>query len=219
MKTTFVRNLIALAIMMGSACIAKAHPHMFFTSTAQFILDGQGRLSKVRIVFLIDELNTMYTFTELGVNKDGNQTLTDEETDKIAQTVIEGFGYYQYFTYMRDRRRSIPLGKPLSVSVHLHQLRLGLEFIIPLETPLVLSGQSISLQLYDPTYFTAITIGFPPVIVGGETDCAVSVIKPSETEQTRSNQLLLSQLSREETPQIEDVGAIFAETTRLICQE
>ncbi|MGI9523349.1 MAG: DUF1007 family protein [Hyphomicrobiaceae bacterium] len=219
MKIALAKFMATLAIMLSIASAAQAHPHMFFNSTAEFILDGQGRLSKLRVVFLIDELNTVYTFAELGVNKDGNQELSDEEKHKIAQNVLEGFGHYRYFTHLRDQNGAIALGKPRSVTVQLDQLRLGLAFLIPLETPLVLSGRSISLQLYDPTYFTAITIDLPPTVVGSGTECSVSVSQPSDTEQTRRSQLLLSQLSREQTPQIENVGAVFAATTRLKCQE
>ena len=54
-------------------------------------------------------------------------------------------------------------------------------------------------------------------IVGKGIPCSVTVKKPTENEQTRRSQVLLSQLSREETPETSDVGAIFAETTRLVC--
>lgn len=219
MRMAFVRALVTLPIIFAVACAAHAHPHMFFKSTAQFILDSQGRLSKLRVVFLVDELNTMYTFTELSVNKDGDNHLTSTETNKIARTVMEGFGYYDYFTYLRDSDGEVPLGKPLDVTVHLEQLRLGLAFMIPLKKPVVLEGNSISLQLYDPTYFTAISIDLLPTVTGKGPVCSVTVSQPSDTEQTRRSERLLAQLSREETPEIENVGAIFAETTRLTCRD
>lgn len=219
MKTVFIRVLMVLAMIFATAFAAQAHPHMFFSSTAKFILDGQGRLSKLQVVFLIDELNTMYTFAELGVNKDGDQTLTEEETTKIARTVLEGFGHFGYFTYLRDQSGAIALGKPLDLTVQVHQSRLGLVFLLPLKRPIALSGKSISLQLYDPTYFTAITIDLPPTVVGRGFECSVAVSQPAETDQTRQSARLLAQLSREETPQMENVGAVFAETMRLTCED
>lgn len=218
MKMAFARIAMTLAMMIAMPCIGHAHPHMFFKSTAQFILDDQGRLAKLRVVFLIDELNTVYTMAELGVNKDGDQTLSADDTRKIAKNVLEGFGHYRYFTYLSAQERAIALGRPLDLKVRLHQNRLGLVFLIPLEKPLGLKGQSVSLQLYDPTYFTAISIDLPAKIVGSGPQCAVSTHQPSNTEQTQRSQLLLSQLSREETPEDENVGAIFAETTRLTCE-
>ena len=220
LKTALLRILAPLTLLLGLACVAQAHPHMFFNSSAQFILDGKGRLAKLRVAFVIDELNTMYTFAELGVNKDGDQKLTSEETDKIARTVLAGFSHFDYFTYFRDQNGgAIALDKPKSVAVELHQHRLGLVFLLPLAKPMSLSGKSLSLQLYDPTYFTAITIDLPPRILGDGPKCSISVSQPSEMEQTRSRKMLLSQLSREETPGIQNVGAIFAETTRLTCQD
>lgn len=217
--TAFARILITLQMVLALGSAAQAHPHMFFKSTAQFILDEQGKLSKLRVVFLVDELNTTYTFAELGVNKDGDQTLTPAEKAKIAENVSEGFGFYKYFTFLRDKDNVIALGKPLGVIVQLQQLRLGLSFTIPLKKPLDLKGRSLSLQLYDPTYFTAITIGLVPTIVGKAVPCSVTVKKPTENERTRRSQVLLSQLSREETPEESDVGAVFAETTRLVCRK
>ncbi len=219
MKMAFIKSLMTLPFVFAIACAAQAHPHMFFKSTAQFVVDGKGRLSQLRVVFLVDELNTMYTLAELGVNKDGDQTLSEEEINKIAENVLEGFGHYGYFTHLSDQSGAIALGKPVDISVQLHQLRLGLSFLLPLQKPLQLSGRSLSLQLYDPTYFTAITIDLLPTFQGSGVLCSVSVSRLSDTVQSRRSKLLLSQLSREETPQEENVGAVFAETARLTCQD
>ncbi len=218
MKMAILRYLLTIPIMLAAACSAQAHPHMFFKSTAQFLLDDKGQLSQLRVVFLIDELNTLYTLAELGVNQDGDQTLSDEEVDKIAQNVLKGFGNYQFFTHLYEKQRAVALAKPTNVTVQLHQQRLGLVFLIPLESPMALKGRSLSLQLYDPTYFTEITIDLPPTIVGDSASCTVAVEQPASTEQTRQSQVLLSQLSREEKPEVENVGAMFAETTRVTCK-
>jgi len=205
--------------MLTFASAAHAHPHMFFKSTAQFVLDDRGRLTKLRVVFLVDELNTIYTFTELGVNKDGDNKLTSDESKLIARKVMDGFGEYNFFTFLQDQSGKIALDRPAATTVEIQQGRLGLAFIIPLNAPLKLTGKSIYLQLYDPSYFTAISVDLRPSVVGGGRKCSISVIKPTETEQTRRSQVLLSQLSREETPNQKNVGAIFAETTRLKCRE
>lgn len=219
MKTVVRGCLAILLILLGSAGAAQSHPHMFFRSTAQFLLDSEGRLSKLRVVFLVDELNTLYTFAELGVNQDGDQELTDEEIEKVAATILEGFGHYNYFTHLRHQHASVALGKPLGVTVQIQQRQLGLSFMIPLQTPLDPRGKSLSLKLYDPTYFTAVTIDLPPTVIGKGANCSVSVAKPADTVQTRTSQRLLSQLSREQTPEVADVGVLFAETTRLTCEQ
>lgn len=218
MKSALLTLLMTLSIMVAAASTALAHPHMFFKSTAQFILDDQGRLSQLRVVFLIDELNTLYTLAELGVNQDGDQTLSDEETNKIVSNVLEGFGHYKFFTHLYEQDRPVELAKPSNIAVQLHQQRLGLVFTLPLQTPRALKNNSLSLQLYDPTFFTHITIDLPPTIVGSGASCTVAVSQPASTQETRRSQRLLSQLSREEKPDIENVGVTFAETTRLACK-
>ena len=219
MRTAFVRSLAAILLLLTAHAQALAHPHMFFTSTAQFLFDEQGRLAKIRAVFLVDELNTLYTFAELGVNQDGDESLSDEEVNKIAKNVVEGFGHYQFFTYLKDKDTPVALEKPSNVTVQLHQKRLGLVFLIPLKTPMVVKGKTLALQLYDPTYFTEISIDLPPMVVGKASGCSVAVTKPRSTEQSRQSQMLLSRLSREEKPEIENVGVLFAETTRLTCPQ
>lgn len=218
MKLAWIRCLLVIQITAVTACSASAHPHMFFDSSAQFVLDDKGRLSKLRVVFLVDELNTLYTLAELNVNKDGDGTLTWQETEKIAQTVLKGFGYHHYFTYLRDEKGEVPLGKPLSVTAQLQKKRLGLAFVIPLKKPYPLGAKSLALQLYDPTYFTAITIDLTPTVVGAAVSCSIAVIQPNKTAEARRRQTLLSQLSREQTPTVENVGALFAQTTRVTCQ-
>lgn len=219
MKVTGFRVLLLAAIAIALPRQALAHPHMFFSSTAQFLLDDKGRLSGLRTVFLVDELNTLYTFTELGVNADGDQTLTPEEKQKIAETVVEGFGHYGFFAKLRNRFGQIDLPKPHDVSVNLQSSRLGLSFTFDLPRSFPLRNEQLSLQLYDPTYFTAISVDIPPTLVGAPHKCEVTVTKPTETEQSRESEMLLSQLSREETPEEEDIGIIFAEKTTVSCPQ
>lgn len=218
MTALVVRIVLCAALLGLSPCTVAAHPHMFFSSTAQFLTDAEGRLTGLRTVFLVDELNTLYSLTELGVNNDGDQTLDEQERDKIAESVVGGFGHYNFFTKLSNELGQIALDQPTEVTVNLVKGRLGLSFLMPLKQPQELKGKTLSLQLYDPTYFTAISIDRPPMVVGNNAICSVSVSKPSDTDDTLQTQQYLSELSREETPEEEDIGAIFAEKTVLRCQ-
>ncbi|MFV0295714.1 MAG: DUF1007 family protein [Hyphomicrobiaceae bacterium] len=218
-KSLILWGLMAFAVACGGVHPAFAHPHMYFDSTAQLVIDGEGRLARIHVVFLVDELNTLYTLTQLGARKRTHGRLSAAEKVKVEHSVYKGFTHYDFFTHLADGNGTIALEKPGTMKVAMHGGRLGIAFDVPLAKPIDVAGRQFALRLYDPTYFTAITLKSPPRLIGHGPHCAVQVIKAAQNHQKQRLQAFLAQLSREQTPNISDVGGLFTDTARLTCRK
>lgn len=196
---------------------ALAHPHMFMDTTAKFNIDDNNQLQSIRLRFVIDELNTTLTIATLGLDKDGDRKFTTEDKRKVANNVVEGFAHYNFFTYLQMKGRQISLKAPTRAEVDFVNGRLVVKMEIYLSEPLSVSGKTFTLKLYDPSYFTEVSLKQAPQIIGDNTLCHVKLRKSTPDEKSQKLQASLAQLAREETPEIENVGALFADKTRLIC--
>lgn len=106
------------------------------------------------------------------------------------------------------------LAKPVNGVASLADDRITVSFDLPLVTPLVVA-EEVVLKLYDPNYYYAYTV------VGLEdltTDTCQTDLNAFEPDQaTAELQAKLALLSREETPEQENVGRLFADQVRLTC--
>lgn len=80
---------------------------MFFDSSAQVVIGDNGRLATIRVALLVDELNTLYILTQLGVG--GHGQLSEIEKRKVESSVYKGFSDYDFFTHLADQNGEIAL--------------------------------------------------------------------------------------------------------------
>lgn len=209
--------LVYLLANLFVASSALSHPHMFMDTTAGFKLDGNNQLKSIVLRFVVDELNTTYTIATLDLDKDGDGKFSVEDKNKVATSVIKGFAHYDYFTYLQNGQKNVPLKAPTYSTVDFVNGQLVIAMEIFLRDQIAVSGKTFTLKLYDPTYFTEVTIKETPRIIGGSKQCRVKLDKAIPDENSSKLQTLLAKLSREETPELENVGALFADKTRLAC--
>ncbi|MEO1329249.1 MAG: DUF1007 family protein, partial [Pseudomonadota bacterium] len=92
--------VLSLALASLGAGRAAAHPHMFFDAQAGFVFDEQGRLAALRVAFVVDELNTLYTLQALEI--DPADGMSEAETAKLVGGMLRGLGEFGYFTDLQD---------------------------------------------------------------------------------------------------------------------
>ena len=190
---------------------------MFLDTIASFRVDENNKLKSVVLRFVVDELNTALTIATLELDKDGDKVFTSDDKEKVAKTVIKGFSHYNFYTYLQTNNKEVALKVPQKPDINLVSGKLVIAMEIYLNEPFSVSGKTFTLKLYDPTYFTEVTVVEAPKIVGDNTGCRVTFQKTRLDDKTSQLQVSLFQLSREETPEIENVGALFADETRLEC--
>ena len=216
LKKIILISVFVLVSLLAPS-VASSHPHLFLDTTASFKLDDKKQLKSVVLRFVVDELNTALTIATVGIDQDGDKVLTDEDKKKVSKTILEGFSRYSFFTYLAVDDNDLVFNPPSHMDVGILNGHLVINMEMKLSKPFSVSGKTFTLELYDPTYFTEVKIKEVPQIIGGSKQCKVEFDKTELDQRMSQLQTSLFQLSREEVPEIENVGELFADKTRLVC--
>ncbi|MBL3596103.1 DUF1007 family protein [Rhodovulum sulfidophilum] len=197
--------------------IALAHPHVFIDASAGFRFDDDGRLAKLRIVWLYDAFTTLNLYVQLGLDADGDGKLDEDDLEKIARGETDWPPDYPGDTYLFQNEAPVALGRPQHGTARMIGDRVEVSFDLPLVRPLAVDGQRTSLKLYDPEYFYAYTL--KTVLAAGSIprECRTRLIPFTPDAADAATQKLLASLSVEELPSNPDIGARFADELRLTC--
>lgn len=214
------KSIYIVAIILANFLFstnAVSHPHIFLDTTAKFKMDESNQLKSIVLNFVVDELNTTLTIATLGLDKNGDNKFSNDDKKIVANNVVEGFSHYNFFTYLQINNKKTPLNAPTHAEVDLVNGNLVIAMEIYLSKPRAVSGKTVELKLYDPTYFTEVKINERPQIIGRKKHCKVNFYKAKADENLSKLETSLFQLSREETPELENIGELFSDTTRLVC--
>jgi ABC-type uncharacterized transport system substrate-binding protein len=133
-----------------------------------------------------------------------NETAWPEGFDGAARLTIAG--------------TPVPLSHPQAMTARLDGDRLSLTFLRHLQEPRPLLGQTAEVAFYEPTYYYAFSITAAPETMPETGACQITLNPFEASDQLSSLQLTLAALGREETPEIDDVGALFADRIVLECR-
>jgi ABC-type uncharacterized transport system substrate-binding protein len=206
--------VIAISLGLGCASPALAHPHIFVDARTGFIFNEAGQLSALRIHWTYDAFTSLTLFDILDLDKDNDGALDDTDRAAIVAGETEWQDDYKGDTYLEADGADVPLAKPLNGSAWLADDRISVAFDLPLQAPLDVTDE-VLLKLYDPSYYYAYTVvGLEETDMG---DCLAELRNFEPDAATAELQAELALLSREETPEQENVGRLFADEVRLRC--
>ncbi|QYX56465.1 DUF1007 family protein [Roseovarius sp. SCSIO 43702] len=209
--------LAALAIV--SAETAQAHPHVFVDARAAFLVTDEGQLHALRISWTYDAFTTLRLFETLDLDRDGDGALDDADRAAIVAGETDWPPEYKGDTWLELGGAPRPLTRPENASALMEDERITVTFDLPLETPADLAGLEAILRLYDPIFYYAYTIhpaaGLAPDLPG---TCTTRIVPFEPDETTFALKEKLSALSREETPEDENVGRLFTDELHLSCR-
>lgn len=203
------RVLPFVAALAGPAF---AHPHVFVDAKAGFRMDNEGRLTALRITWTYDAFSSLVLFDQLALDPDGDGELDDADRAKIVRGETDWPPEYEGDTYLDLGGATVELGRPEGGVAWMAEDRVSVAFDLPIADPLA-APDGARLRLYDPVYYYAYDV------VGAEVDGTCSArIDPFVADAATSRlQATLAALSREETPDRDDVGALFADAVILAC--
>ncbi len=214
-----LRRFYAAALALTATTLApaaSAHPHMFVEARSEITINESGRLTGVRTSMLIDELTTLFTLEANGVVS-LDAPLTEGQQRAIGDGMVEGLGYYDYFTDLDVDGARLSFAEATVTDVRLEGAQLAATLELRLDAPLDLRGRSIGLALYDPTYFAAVETLAPPSLPDALDACQARLVKFEPTNLDSTTLAALGALSREETPEDERIGARFADRSTITC--
>jgi ABC-type uncharacterized transport system substrate-binding protein len=146
-KRLVLRRVAALALVLGWASPALAHPHVWVTNRAELVFAQDGALTGIRHVWTFDEGYSAYATQ--GMVEGGK--LDPAQARELAQTNIESLAESGYFTTLRAAGTRQEFETPKDAEIGLDGRRLTLSFMLPLKSPRVASR--LMLDVYDPTFF------------------------------------------------------------------
>jgi len=208
----------AAVLMMLGGERASAHPHVFLDGGAHFIFDDQGRLSAIRVIWEYDAFATLFILETLEVDGDADGVLTEEETAKVLADQMTWEGGFEGDSYLWHANTKLSLAGPENGTASLTESRLTVTFERALETPIDPGAHEVLVKLYDPTYYFAYFATHEPRIEGQAPETCRARIELFEPDSSLAAlQSSLSLLETDETPEQEDVGALFADRIVMLC--
>lgn len=211
------------AIMCGGlvACgahSANAHPHVFVDGGIDFVFGGSSTLRALELTWLYDEFETLYILSQLGLNLNEQGDVNEDDRRKLVDALSMWPDDFDGSAHLTLRDQVVSLDWPKNVDADLVDGRLKLTFLRHLSEPLDMRDQRADVAFYESTYFFAFKITNTPKLKDLDAACSAEIIpfKPEPNDASLLAQL--AALNREETPQDENVGILFADRIALQCE-
>jgi ABC-type uncharacterized transport system substrate-binding protein len=207
-------GLFAFLAGMAAGNAAVAHPHVFIEVQAGFRFDTEGRLVSLEVTWTYDAFTSLMLFDILELDKDGDGQLNDEDRAMIVKGETDWPEGYEGDTYLEANGLPVALTRPVDGSAWMADDRVGLAFDLPLQAPFD-PANDLVLRFYDPSFYYAYEV---VALEGALPDGCRTEIIPFEPDAALAElQQKLAALSREETPEQENVGRLFADEVWLRC--
>ncbi|MDJ0824190.1 MAG: DUF1007 family protein [Rhodobacter sp.] len=212
-----MRCLLCLFVFLSGLShggAALSHPHVFVDAEAGFTFDEDGRLVSLRVTWTYDAFASLMLFDILDLDKDGDGKLDDADRAIIVAGETDWPEGYEGDIHLETGAAKVALTRPANGSSWMADDRITVAFDLPLDQPLSVAGDYV-LRFYDPMYFYAYAVvAVDDSLPDG---CSAEII-PFEPDDAAEELLVqLAALSREESPEQEDVGRLFADQVWLKC--
>ena len=213
-----VSRLVATLALCLVGSVAQAHPHVYVDARAGFVID-EGRLQALRIEWRYDLLTSLYLVEILDLDRDRDGELDDADRAAIVAGETEWEPGYDGDIHLTLDGAPVAMTRPEDASAAQIDDQIVVRFTLPLADPLTLPAGEIVLRLYDPIFYYAYTIldGSDAPALPGHCQTEITPFTPDEASDALRARL--AALSREEVPEDETVGRLFADRVTLHCNE
>lgn len=220
MRRLVPASLVALAVLAPG--LAGTHPHVWVTGGAHFGVDAEGRIERIYINWTYDEFASLYLLNYLSADADGDQVLSEEDKAKILADQTQWPDDFAGDSYLFVEGAKKKMGKPVNPDTRiLPSGQVEVTFERLLETPFRpgADGPDAIVRVYDPTFYYAYEVTEPPEVRGPEGHGCTTRHVPYDPSAPGLAALRteLAALGTDETPEQQDVGALFADELRLTC--
>jgi len=198
-----------------------AHPHIFIDAGVTLVFDEDGQLGAVRVVWVYDELYSLLTVEERGLDPDFDGVLTEAERAQLSgfdMNWIDGFEG-DAFLLMGDQK--IALSDPLEWDARYENGQILTTHLRALPERIRIGEDPAILQIYDPTYYTAYEIALPTRLENAPEGCAAQLFVPDFEAAADQLREALREFAGSDDAFLETdfppVGELFAEEVRVTC--
>ena len=201
-----------------SAVPSQAHPHVFVDGGVDFVISAQKDLSALRVTWLYDAFESLFILSSLGISPNAADQLEDADRQALIEHEGNWSDDFEGSAHLSVDGQSIAMERPVDMGVDLIDGRLQVTFTRNLKSPVNLGDATAEVAFYEATYFYAFAATRRPQVFNAKGACLAEVAPFSPDAQDAAMQAALSILSKEETPQISQVGALFADKIVVRCE-
>jgi ABC-type uncharacterized transport system substrate-binding protein len=182
-------GLLGCVIMLaaGLSTGASAHPHVWVTMRSELVYGPGGIITGVRHAWTFDD--GFSAFALQGIEHKAKHAYTRAELAPLAEVNVTSLKEYGYFTRARADGRKVPMTDPVDYWLDYAAGTLTLRFTLPFKAPV--TAKSLSLEIYDPTWFVDFTFADenPFSLAGSPAGCKADVHRPTGFDTVQSQRL------------------------------
>jgi ABC-type uncharacterized transport system substrate-binding protein len=189
-----------------------AHPHVFVSTALHIVLDDQGQATGVEVRWAYDDLYSLLTFEDMGLDGDYDSKLTSTELARLDGFDLNWIAGFDGDLYVVGPAGPVLLGAPIGRGVAVENAQIITTHLRPFLSPV--TAQGLVVQAYDPTYYTAYDL------MGGVTvdgTCQTKVTPPDLTRAQQWLEELMAQQTNPDPDVFPEVGVAFADRVELSC--
>ena len=215
--TLMCRTLFAALLACIPTANALAHPHIFVEVSMAVIFEGDAPAA-VRLEWTYDDYFSLLLTTDLGIDLDGDATLTPQEADILSEAVRAWPAGYEGDLEVSQAGRVVVLGPRTD---HFATFVDGIVREVhtrPL-TGQVDGGMPLIVRAFDPSHYVAYDVT-GAITIEGRDGCSSALQSPDIAAASALVSDLLGGRSADEVGPDEafpEVGDLFAQTVTITC--
>jgi ABC-type uncharacterized transport system substrate-binding protein len=177
-----LHRLLALLLLAGALALvpgaARAHPHVWITSSSELIYAPDGSITGVRHAWTFDDMFSTYALQ--GIETKTKGVYSREELSSLAQTNVESLKEFAFFTFAKADGKKQKFNQPVDYYLEYRDSLLTLHFTLPLKTPV--KATQLSLEVFDPSFFIDFKLAEkdPVKLVGAPAACQMTFQRPTD---------------------------------------
>ena len=208
-----MRAFFAFFISLWAAQAA-AHPHVFVQTQLVLLPDAQGRVATIEVHWAYDELTSLMTLEDMGLDQDYDGVLSPGELARLQGFDLRWIAGFEGDLYLAQGGQAVQLDAPVAVETRFENgqiISVHRRAFAP-----VPAGTVLEIKAYDPTFYTEYTLAAAVQVPDG---CRVQVL---QADLGQANALLDKLL--QESPDMDDdafpaVGHAFADKVTVTCAQ
>jgi ABC-type uncharacterized transport system substrate-binding protein len=200
---------------------AWSHPHVWADMRSQLQVADDGKITGVRVEWVLDKAYAKDALDGLDANNDG--IYEPDELARLTEENLKALADYNYFVVFRfnGEVQKNGIAKDGNQTYNAPDGRLTLTFTVPLEAPLDPKAGEVKLKVYDPEFFIDFEyVKDHPLLISRKLadGCTAKLLPtPSDASIEQTRQLLSTKGKDWKPENNEDFGGMFAQATVVEC--
>ncbi len=209
--------LVVAVVCLFPPAEARSHPHVFVDGGVDFVLRDGNVLEALDVTWHYDEFETLYILSSYGMSLNDEGGLDEADRVELVRLRSDWPDDFDGSAHLAVDGAGIELVWPEDLDLQLVAGRLKMTFSRRLASPIRLTTRNVEVAFYESTYFFAFSITQEPNLFGNDGSCTADVLSFDPDAEDAALQAMLAELSREEIPDIRNVGALFADRIVVRC--